>query len=340
MKNPYQTAINRRTFIKHAAIAAGSISIAGLPTSKGHALPSQNRATEKSRIVIVKNDQVRNGGKLVQASIVEQMLNNAMERYFEVENADKAWSVLFSSNDVVGIKINCLAGRGMSTSPQLVDAIAENLQRIGVKKDHIIVWDRANRDLEKAGFHVSTSSRQVKYYGNDQAGYSEKLYESGSIGSLLSNVVVKECTAIINVPILKDHGIVGVTNALKNFFGAIHNPNKYHSRCGDPFIADIHMIPELRSKIRLTVSDVLTSQYEGGPPFMPQWTWPYNGIMIGTDMVAMDTVGWQIIEKKRAEQGMPPLTDVGRKPTYIATAGDERHGLGNSDMSRIECINL
>ncbi len=271
--------------------------------------------------------------------IVGRMLNDAIEHYFEMR-AGQAWPQLFSPNDIVGIKINCLAGKGLSTSPELVDAIVENLLKAGVKKPNIVVWDRANRDLEKAGYRIQTSSREVNYYGNDNAGYHNELFVTGEIGSLLSNIVVRQCTAIINVPILKDHGIVGMTNALKNFFGAIHNPNKYHSNAGDPFIADVHMIPELRSKIRLTISDMLTSQFEGGPPFMPQWAWPYNGIMVGQDMVAMDAVGWQIIEQKRHKNGLPSLKAAKREPTYIATAADASHQLGENNIANIEMIEI
>jgi len=48
----------------------------------------------------------------------------------------------------------------------------------------------------------------------------------GSVGSLLSTTLTRTCDAVVNLPVLKDHGIVGVTMALKNLFGAIHNPNK------------------------------------------------------------------------------------------------------------------
>jgi len=48
---------------------------------------------------------------------------------------------------------------------------------------------------------------------------------------------------------------------------------------------------------------------------MPQWTWPYNGLIVGLDPVAVDYTGWQIIEKKRAEAGMKSLKEVRRAPT-------------------------
>ena len=60
--------------------------------------------------------------------------------------------------------------------------------------------------------------------GNDVLGYGNELLTHGNAGSLLCRTLTDVCDAVINLPVLKDHGIVGVTMALKNMFGAIHNP--------------------------------------------------------------------------------------------------------------------
>jgi uncharacterized protein (DUF362 family) len=145
---------------------------------------------------------------------------------------------------------------------------------------------------------------------------------------------------VINLPVLKDHGIAGVTLALKNMFGAIHNPNKYHPNAGNPYVADVNMLPAIRQKVRLSICDATTAQYEGGPTYMPQWTWPYGGLLVARDPVALDTVGWRIIEQKRAERGMKPLKEMQREPAYIATAADAQHRLGVNDPNRIERVEV
>ena len=163
---------------------------------------------------------------------------------------------------------------------------------------------------------------------------------SGNVGSLVSRTLTRTCDAVINVPVLKDHGIAGVTMALKNLFGAIHNPNKYHGNVGDPYVADVFMLPPIRQKVRLTVCDAMTAQYDGGPSYMPQWTWPFHGLLVAADPVALDAVGWQIIERKRAEKGMPPLKALHREPVYIRTAADARHRLGTNDPARIQKVEV
>ncbi len=332
--NPFK----RREFLKTTIKAGAAFCVGSIPTCRGESETQFNRKQQDFPIVISQNDLIRDKNNKISGDQVDNLLARAMENLFQVSKAEQAWQRLLKKDDIVGIKINCLAGKGISTHSELVDAIIEGVRSAGILERNIIIWDRANRDLEKTGYQIKTSRNEIKCYGNDQFGYTSDIYEHGEVGSHLSNILVHQCTAIINVPILKDHGIVGITNALKNFFGAIHNPNKYHDNKGDPYVADVNMFSEIRSKLRITITDALTSQCEGGPPFMPQWAWNYNGIIAGFDPVAIDTIGWDIIEKKRKELGLPTLKQAGREPTYIATAADDYHRLGCNDLNMIKKI--
>ncbi len=287
-------------------------------------------APAKSRVVIARNPKPR----------VADLVDRAMQSYFNCDTAVEAWRKVVRPGETVGLKVNCLAGKGNSTSTALVEAVSERLQQAGVGQDKIIVWDRLNEDLESAGFRPTTRSGRLRFMGNDVLGYESDLTVFGEAGSLLSKTLTQLCDAVINLPVLKDHGIVGVTLSMKNMFGAIHNPNKYHSNAGNPYVADVNAMPEIRNKVRLTICDAVTAQYEGGPTYMPQWTWPFNGVLVAQDPVALDTVGWRIIEQKRAEAGMKPLKDMKREPLYIATASDARHKLGTNDPARIERLEI
>ena len=110
--------------------------------------------------------------------------------------------------------------------------------------------------------------------------------------------------------------------ALKNLFGAIHNPNKYHLDVGDPYVADVYMLPPIRQKVRLTICDATTAQYEGGPSYMPQWTWPFNGLDRGARPRG---AGLHRLADHRAEarrERHQAAEGGGREPSYIATAAD------------------
>jgi len=252
----------------------------------------------------------------------------------------EGWKSLFKADEIIGLKVNALAGRGLSTRLELAEAVCDRLMAIGVPPHHLILFDRLDQDLLRAGYTLQKEKSRRGCYGNNYAGYSDDLYEFGSVCSRISTLVTEVCTSIINLPILKDHGIVGVSGGLKNLFGLIDNPNKYHDQCGNPYVADVAMLGPIRNKIRLTICDGLTAQYEGGPPYMPQWTWPLNSLLLATDMVAMDRVIWKIIEDKRKEKNLATLRDAGREPRYILTAADAYHGLGQADLTKIDWITV
>jgi uncharacterized protein (DUF362 family) len=263
-----------------------------------------------------------------------------MQSFCDSDSPIEAWKRVVKPGEVVGLKVNCLAGRGISTSVPLVEALCERLQQAGVPRSRIVIWDRLNRDLESAGYRVASHPDRIRCMGNDTSGYENELSIYGSAGSLLSATLTRVCDVVINLPVLKDHGIAGVTMALKNLFGAIHNPNKYHVNVGDPYVADVYMLPPIRQKVRLHICDAITAQYEGGPSYMPQWSWPYNGVIVARDPVALDYTGWQIIEQKRSEKGMQTLKELRREPAYIATAADAQHRLGTNDPRRIERVEV
>ena len=307
-----------------------------LGTCLGGALAAQAEVPAKSRVVIAKDPLLGASRASPDSSRVLQVLDRAMQSLYAVDHPIEAWRRVIRPGEVVGLKVNCLSGRGGSSSVVLVEAICERLREAGVRE--IVIWDRSNRELESAGFRVTSKKDRVRCIGNDDAGYEPELAVYGSAGSRLSQTLTRTCDAVINIPVLKDHGIVGVTLALKNFFGAIHNPNKYHANAGDPYIADVNMLPAIRQKVRLSICDAIIAQYEGGPTYMPQWSWAYNGLILSRDPVALDFTGWQILDRKRVEKGMKRLAETHREPSYIARAADAQHRLGTNDPRLIELV--
>jgi len=297
-------------------------------------------ALAKSRVVVARDQQLRDSRGAPVPDKVLALLDRAMQTLYDRDKPEEAWRLVVRPNQVVGLKVNCLAGKGASTSVVLVDAVCERLQQAGVPARNIVVWDRLSADLESAGFPVRPRGSGIRYMGNEVLGYTADLYTYGKAGSLICRTLVELCDVVINLPVLKDHSITGVTIALKNLFGAIHNPNKYHLNVGDPYVADVYALQPIRSKVRLTICDAITPVYNGGPSYMPQWMWPYNGLIVSEDPVALDYTGWQVIEQKRAEAQMKSLKELKREPVYILTAADPDHRLGQSDPKRIEIIRV
>lgn len=323
----------RRDFLRQCATGTAALCAAGKIPLLG--ATKQASAGTRSRVVIARDPQLRRSGVTVDSRRILSLLDWAMQGLFNLDHPAEPWKKLVRSGEKVGLKVNALGGKGLSTNVTLVEAICERLQEAGIGANDIVIWDRDTDELEHVGFRSSTSGPRVQCFGTDRVGFEEELVTYGSVGSRLSKILTQRCDVLINVPVLKDHDGAGVTIALKNMYGVIHNPNKYHPSGCDPYVADVNMLPEIRQKMRLTICDATTACYEGGPGYKPEYSWRNNALMVSQDPVALDYTGWQIIERKRAEKGLKTLEADGRMPRYIATAADAQHRLGTNDPRRI-----
>ncbi|MCX7918256.1 MAG: DUF362 domain-containing protein [bacterium] len=294
----------------------------------------------KSRVVIYRNDKVFSKQGTLDFQVLQQMVNQSILRLTGLTTLRDAWGKFFSRRDIVGIKVNTLAGKQLSTHPELALAIAYSLRDAGLPANQIIIFDRQNNELQTAGYQLNYSRTGIRCYGTDTSGIGYELEPKvyNSIGSCFSRILTEQCTALINVPVLKDHGIVGISGAMKNLYGVIHNPNKYHDNLGDPYIADLNCMPTVRDKMKLVICDGLVAQYHGGPAYKSQYAWYYNGIIVSTDPVALDYLCWQIIEQKRREKGFPSLKEQEREPIWIATAAEKERNLGTNQPNQIEVV--
>jgi len=150
------------------------------------------------------------------------------------------WAQLFGAADCVALKINGLAAGRLSPRPELVEAIVAGLKRAGVKPGKVIVWDRTTREVERSGFPLQTGADAVRHYGTDalRDGYGRELESCGSVGSLVTRILSEYATALVNVGVLKDHDLAGVSAGMKNLYGAIHNPNRDHFQVFDPLVVE------------------------------------------------------------------------------------------------------
>ena len=319
----------RRGFMVGAGVAAAAVLARGV--SAGEAA--------KSRVVVIRHEALL-GGDLAPGR-VREVLDEAARALTGDAKAADAWARWFKPADRVGVKVNCL---GHPTSPAVALAIASAIQAAEVAPGRLIVWDRTSRELKAAGYALSGDAREARCFGTDalgsrgSGGYAAAISLSGAIGSLFSRIVTDETTALVSAPVLKDHNLAGLSTALKNFYGAIHNPNKYHDNGCDPFIADVCAHANIRDRLRLVVCDATRPQYHGGPPPRAQWQWAYGGILVGTDPVAVDRVGCEILERKRAAAGMKSLEADGRPARYLKSA--EKRGLGVADLGRIDVVSI
>ena len=112
----------------------------------------------RSRVVIARDARVRSTGTGFESGPLAQLLDRALQASFDCDSPIEAWKKVVRPGEVVGLKVNCLGGRGNATHPELVEAIIERLRQAGITE--IVIWDRQNSDLEHARFKIVETVRE------------------------------------------------------------------------------------------------------------------------------------------------------------------------------------
>ncbi|MHC1708491.1 MAG: DUF362 domain-containing protein [Bacteroidales bacterium] len=281
------------------------------------------------------------------------------------ESLIKSWRMFFTEKDIIGIKVNPVAGKELSTSPQVVQAIITQLEEAGIPRKNLVIWDRREFQLAEAGFTreafpgirltgTECQDEKESFYDADGKLYSESridknwyyyaeveeeydaetlpyMVNSGKY-SYFSRIVTQEVDKIINVPILKNAG-ASVTLAMKNLaYGAVTNTGRLHKKLWSETCAEVCAFPPLRDKVVLNIVDGLKGCFNGGPAANAQFIREFNAVLVATDPVAIDRIGYDIILKKRIEEGVQKEESPrGRK--FMQLAADLR--LGIEDIDRI-----
>ena len=142
----------------------------------------------------------------------------------------------------------------------------------------------------------------------------------------------KECTALIALPALKAHWLTGIGTVLKDYIMFSGSPSSYH-KGNSAKLGEIWNLSFVKGKTKLVLVDALYPLCDKGPQPDPRYQWAYNGLIAGTDPVAVETVSLKIItEKRKAIKGEPwPLSP----PPICVEAADKVYGLGTSQMEEI-----
>jgi len=337
--------MNRRDFLKKGSTAAIG---AGLAVKSGFSSGSLQQ--KSARIIEVKHTEVLMEERLINVDIAREMLREGMKR---LTASDNPWAHFLQPDERIGLKINTLGRPILYTHHGLLQALVMELKDYGVKEDNIIIWDRFESHMEDCDFDLTRKSGKVKCYGTIPLGNDEDLidkevfYESdvdnpekreeSGTRSYFSKIFTQHCDKIINLPILKDHRLSGVTICLKNIaYGLCENNSRFHgAEHIGPFIADLCALPQVGDKIVLHILDGLEACYDQGPkPRLLRALFSPRSLWFGTDPVAIDAIGFQRIDRERKYKALPSLAEDGRPIDHIALAA--KKGLGVNDLKRIE----
>ncbi len=153
------------------------------------------------------------------------------------------------------------------------------------------------------------------------------------------NPVFQKATALINARPLRSHYWSGIGGCIKNYipFGK-YWPDYHPDSCAD--LALLWSLPQVKGKTRLNILSVLNPQFHGRGPhyFDSRYVWQYKGLVVSNDPVAADAVGLKLIQAKRLEH-FGKEVELETTPKHVKVA-DVKHGLGVSDLNKIELIKL
>jgi len=298
--------------------------------------------------------------------VAYEMVKSAMLQLTGEKDLKKAWLQFVGPEDVIGIKVNPIGGKLLSTSHAVTQSIVKQLEEAGIPRSCMVIWDRRQEMLEEAGYteenypgvtfmstecydeNKSYIDANGRFYSEDWIDKDQFFYAdvdgeydaytlpymvNGGKYSYFSRICTEKVTKIINVPILKNSGN-SITVCMKNLaFGAITNTGRLHTSLWHDTCASVCAFPPLRDKLVLNIADGLLGCFDGGPAANPQFICQYKTILAGTDPVAVDRVAYDIIFEKRKAEGVQQEVRPGSR-SFMEMA--QELNLGIADINKID----
>jgi hypothetical protein len=346
--------LSRRGFIRGStalasAAAVGSIALTeeALAAEPVAATPPSGFKPMSAPGKIVKVTKGNDFASLMQTNqlwpkpeVARQMLETALTTFTGAPNLQAALAKFIHKDDVVAVKVNGIAGQSgatMAVNFELIQPLVEGLVALGVPANKITVYEQYGSYL--LGTRVGKKGNKLPdgvktgIHGNADAPMKPiTVFEKVKTRYVR---FLTEATAVIDMTQIKDHSICGYTGCLKNMtHGSIVNPQEHHAHHASPQIAVLYAHDILKSRVRLHITDAFKIIYDQGPlDKNPKRRIPHGAVYVATDAVAMDTIGWKVVEEARKQNSMKTLAAAGREPTYIAKAADL--GVGIHDVNKI-----
>jgi hypothetical protein len=253
------------------------------------------------------------------------------------------WRILlprYQPGQRIGLKINCL-NQNLPTSGALIRAIVMSLRDgLNIDPSKIIVWDRTLDDVKTRGRYTETDLAGAQQMGtlaiggkvtDGEPGYGDIICPAiEGETPRLSRIMTDMTDVTINCPVLKTHNVSGVTAAMKNIYGIIDIPGRYHKPKLQNALPAIYALPAVRNSLVLTITDALigivTGDTDGSPDINPK------RLLLAQDPVAMDNYALSLVNQLRATLDKTPVE------SEVLGWIDRAHelGLGNKNYSLIK----
>ena len=200
------------------------------------------------------------------------------------------------------------------------------------------LWMLARQGHEAAKAYGTEMSRlysaaedreAIKKIAEEVAGRFEGVTIPDEEKSFFSTIVTRGITKLINIAVLKHNEDSGVTWAAKNIaLGVTTNKVRFHIDYCAKAIPEILAHPCLKDKMVLHIGEAakISVVSVAGAQIATD-----DRLFFSRDPVAMDKIGLDILEAKRAERGLESVRAIS---THVAACA--ARGLGTDDLTRID----
>ena len=275
---------------------------------------------QKSEIWDVYGEFAVRGADVHKASL-HAMLKTGVKSLTGLEDPNEAWRCFITEDDIVALKFTHVGGAALGTNEALAGALLDMLYVAGFKPENFLIVGLDELPEQADG------TRLWRY------GWQNQEVDFGADTDCLP-LWLDEVTAIINIPSIMDDNIIGLRCSLANLtYPMLKRPARLYLSRGDPFIADIYSLPEIRGKVRLHIANALRVLYYGGPVIQQRYFYEPGSLIFSIDPVALDQVALQLLRRTRRTMTMPYGASDQISAGYLDTA--YAYGLGYNDLNFI-----
>ncbi|MFH1745544.1 MAG: DUF362 domain-containing protein [Planctomycetota bacterium] len=228
---------------------------------------------------------------------IKKLLARGLRALTDATNPKQAWSSILSNARRILIKFNSVGAATLRTTPVVATALMEHLVETGYRASDIaLVEIPENLKRTLGGQSASKNWGAGIPVGQNVEPLAEYVYQAD---------------AIINVPFLKTHLIAGMSGCMKNLSHAvIRHPALYHANGCAPYVGQVIANKEVSSRLRLNIVNALRIVIRNGPDAWEADIGNHGGLLLGFDPVAVDTVGREVLQHHRREQGLAADLEV------------------------------
>lgn len=261
--------------------------------------------------------------------VVRSLVDRGLLEFTGKSNRQEAWAELVHPSDVVGFKVVSTPGPISGTRPSVLQALVESLLSTGHPPQKIVIWDKRDSDLERAGFKALGRRLGVRCVGSESAGWDPDFYyEAAFLGrlvygdhefprrnepgtgrkSFVSRLITEDLTKIVTVTPVLSHSQFGINGQLANLaLGSVDNSLRFeqsHELLAE-VVPEICLLEPLITRWAFGVSDALICQYRGEERALLHYATALNEVRFSLDPVALDILALEDIQAARSRNPTP-----------------------------------